>query len=298
MKLRTSLPARRTAFTLVELLVVIAIIAVLVGLTAATAMKFLGEGPKVQNRHEIQQLSAAIAQFKQKMQVDYIPSRIRLCRYAGDYAAKPTKADYGGVLLDNQSQAYMLKLFPRCAAQWNTTGANGGIIWNGANPDAILYGEECLVFFLGGQQLSPPGVGGFWSNPANPMLQGTSATPIGPFYDFRGDRLVLSTNPLASGYFRYKDVYNTPFAYFSSYKTRNGYTPYRDQNGNPTADSLMGVAPYIEASNRYYNPETFQIISAGPDKTFGAGGTSVPVAITSNGGDDLSNFAERSLGAQ
>jgi prepilin-type N-terminal cleavage/methylation domain-containing protein len=296
MRIPTTRPARRTAFTLIELLVVIAIIAILIGLTAAGVMKFMVKGPEIQTRSELSQMSAAAALFKEKFKVDYIPSRIRLCKFSARYAASPAPAAEGGPNLDAQSQAYMKKLFNRCAAQW----ATGGIDWNSAwagsttgNEEAYLYGEECLVFFLGGRQETvgtSGGVLGFSTNPANPM--DTDATKrISPFYDFPSKRLVASTK--APGFYVYADPYGTPYAFFSANKVRNQYTTYSDGT-NPRPDTNLGVVPYLEAPGRYYNPESFQIISAGRDKKFGPGPT---LPATGNGFDDMSNFSDKLLGA-
>lgn len=292
----------RSAFTLIELLVVIAIIAVLVGLTAAGVMKFMGKGPELQNRNDIQQLAAAIAQFKQDFKVDYIPSRIRLCRYKATYASNPSPPALGGPKLDGDSQAYIQRLFPRCSGQW---ASPAGIAW-GPSPvgdDAILYGEECLVFFLGGHQVySPNGVEGFSTNVNDPMQGG--GTRKGPYYEFRSSRLVTSPPAPngANGFFRYNDVYGAPFLFFSAGKTRNGYNPYTTPDTRLlSADSSAPVNVYQLAPGRAYNPESFQIISGGArlasDRSplYGAGG--VWPSASPNGMDDLSNFHNRVLGA-
>ena len=92
-----------------------------------------------------------------------------------------------------------------------------------------------------------------------------------------------------------------PFAYFSSFGESNGYNRYFYQFHDSDC-CLLQVWPYAESldpSPHYLNPGTFQVISAGQDKTFGPGTSlpggrtwspSRPWAIDPRGRDDLSNF--------
>jgi general secretion pathway protein G len=180
----------------------------------------------------------------------------------------------------------------------------------------FLEGEQCLVFFLGGiPQVNPDGSftpTGFSTNPSNPAQAGGDRIP--PFFGgFKSNRLVQWPGT-APGFPSYIDGYGkTPYAYFSSYKTANGYNRYVyipnpylplvqgnpvtsdcqalpsvDQFNNPT----NGVFPYIQAgllpyppypapppgatppgANNpvYMNSQTFQLISAGKNYTFGPG---------------------------
>jgi hypothetical protein len=104
---------------------------------------------------------------------------------------------------------------------------------------------------------------------------------IQPFYEFKSDRLVRGGGP--GNFFSYQNAHKTkPYAYFSSGKVPNGYNAYFDPKGAP-ADrrsdcQTLGVWPYAEtvtaaipANNRYYNPNTFQIITAGLDGNFAVG---------------------------
>jgi prepilin-type N-terminal cleavage/methylation domain-containing protein len=294
MRLPRTRPAGRGGFTLIEMLVVVAIIAILVALTAATALKFLRKGPELQTRNDISQLTTAVGTFKTKFGF-YPPSRIRLCQFTSQYGNNGTNQ------LDADSQLVLSTMFPRCSSTWSSTGIN----WctgsgNGApnSGGVVLEGEECLVFFLGGVESGPNGSKcvGFSTIPTSPMDTSDMNNRIGPFFQCDGSRLVNS--PTGNSVYVYNDPYGTPFAFFSSGKTRNGYNRY----GSSDCGTL-GVSPYQDTTTpTYYNPESVQIISAGANKQFGAGGVPVWTPATAsqinagNGADDISNFYDLLMG--
>jgi hypothetical protein len=101
-----------------------------------------------------------------------------------------------------------------------------------------------------------------------------------------------------AGFLSYQDYYRLNYyAFFSSYKVQNGYNPYS------TGDcATLGVSPYQSQTNVYYKPNGIQIICAGADGTFGAGGlwiaSNAPAYYPagSAGFDDLANFYDSPLG--
>jgi len=366
------------AFTLVELLVVIAIIIVLASLLLAAVFKALDLANEAATRTDVTQISAAVQSFQTKYQVNYIPSRIILCENPADYFNPGTGQAW--TPLHQDSLDYLQRVFPSigrptlAASPWAATG----IDWNGDNaildpPMAInvynpatgsgsvvtcngwlLEGEQCLVFFLGGIYANGA-MNGFSTNPSNPVA-GTDRVP--PFFDFKSDRLQVIPGTVPTGFFcfpSYMDGYRkTPYAYFSSYKTANGYNRYINYS-NPylpvvassapvTSDcqalSQYGangipVFPYCQSGMGlttsppgpavgppvYLNGQTFQIISAGKNLTFGNGtvvqgypgapaGNQIWVSnqlwtpnnatlfypVGSPGYDDIANFYDRLLG--
>jgi prepilin-type N-terminal cleavage/methylation domain-containing protein len=314
MKLVQRKQTRRAAFTLIELLVVIAIIAILVSLTAAAVVRALNNGNMLVARSDISQLSNAVGAFKQRFGV-YPPSRLRLAMTPQDY---PTGTAYDAQLSGDSIQ-FIQRCFPRFYDNW--TKNNNANYWGPSIPSGKyldLEGEQCLVFCLGGVQGSTngiPGVIGFSTNPSDPM--NITGDRIAPFFDFnaKSNRLNTSIGP----FFAFNDPWGTPYAYFSSGKRRNGYNAYyAPPPATPAAAqqsdcTTLGVWPYGDPNNNYLNADSFQIISAGPDKTFGQGsnltlsppptwsqtiaGSTGVVAPGTAGLDDLSNFYEKALGA-
>jgi general secretion pathway protein G len=321
---KTNAASARTAFTLVELLVVIAIIVVLVSLLMVAVFKALDSAYEAQTRTDITQLAAAVQSFQTKYQVNYIPSRIVLCKQRVNYF-NPVTGAYKSQL-HQDSLEYLGRIWPRL--NWSSPHppvlpanvAWVGIDWSGdgqpppaqaSNLDPILEGEQCLVFFLGGI----PSVGsgtmtGFSTNASDPSYH-VYAIPPGdinpPLFEFKSNRLTQWPNT-APGFPSYLDGYGkTPYAYFSSYKSANGYNryagipnpyiplpnpppPYPAQAYFSDCQALrspppivlvppippqpMGVWPYAQSwapTIQYWNSQTFQIISAGKNLQFGLG---------------------------
>src|SRR5262249_39758975 len=119
----------------------------------------------------------------------------------------------------------------------------------------------------------------------------------------------------------YRDVYGTPFAFFATLNIPNQYNAYYSVTDpyNPTGTlgsdcRSIGAMPYRKPDApggvvQYQNADTYQIVSAGPDKTFGStvypgviwnptkdSVTFVPASALS-ALDDRTNFCPNNLGA-
>jgi prepilin-type N-terminal cleavage/methylation domain-containing protein len=310
---------RRDGFTLIELLIVISIIAILASLTTAGVLAAFTKMREVKNRNEISDLANSIKQMESDYNITVPPpSRIWLDE-TGQYNTVPAGVPAGTTLaqldpLKVDSQAYLRKVWPRinlAGIDWNSDGVIGG---NNNGPNIVLEGSQCLVLFLGGARNSGGAYIGFSANPSNPMDPNPNIKRKGPYFQFVAGRI----QPLngASNFAAYFDTYSNspalagdmPYAYFSSGKSANGYNAYVPFGLGPDCPSLTGfnaagagapLQPYSQAGGTYYNPDTFQIISAGKNQVFGAGG---PWSLTTGtqvgraGLDDISNFASTRLG--
>lgn len=156
---------------------------------------------------------------------------------------------------------------------------------------------------------TPKGIRGLGRNPVNPFQPEAGGVPSGnykdPFFDFRGERLMdpdgdkmlsygdpyVRPNPAPQGY----PYTAPPYAYFAP-RGSNNYDPndcnfvsdaraFRRTNGsvvpspgpNPytQSDALNTSNPPTSTSLqvRYWNPDTYQLISPGGDQIYGVGGT-------------------------
>jgi len=296
----------RAGFTLVELLVVMVIIGLLVSLVAAAVMRGIVEGTVTQTRVEIGKLEQGIVAFMTEFNVDYIPSFMVL-REDGQYQVTGPTARQS----HKDTVAYLQKMFgknfnPATPCDWNGNGK----IDPGA--DLPLQGQNCLVFLLGGvaTPTAPFACQGFSTNSANPAAQPvTGEKRRGPFYQFQTTRLVpqqvaaLPTSPPTPvSFLTYLDPWKTqPYAFFSSYKTLNGYfTGKRGTSTFPGDCPSLQVAPYFRLSGTttvFENGQSVQIISSGRDGLFDQGGQWDPVTGKRGvGEDDHSNFSRTPLG--
>jgi hypothetical protein len=274
----------RAAFSLVELILVIGIIALLTSLVVGAVMAVMGRLPDIRAREELGEFEMDLGRLKSDLNgVSYLPSRLKL-HELNDYNMNDPddvatvawlEAAFGKRILDQQ---------------W--------IDWNGDNqqtPGGIfLEGQYVLVFLLGGIPSAPgqpAGCLGFSTDRTNPASNTTAR--LGPYFPFKGTRLIR--NPTTNFCYYLDPYYNVnpnpqPYLYFSSW-----------QNSNYSNDCpSFGVAPYYDsATNKFINPTGFQIISAGRDQKFGAGGAwpaSNGYPATDPGADDMANFSKLPLG--
>ncbi len=284
----------RAGFTLIELLIVVAIIVVLVGLLLAGIFYAFTRMKQTQALADVNQLDASMKAFKAKYG-RYPPSRIHLC---SNYSS------YGNTQLDIDSKNFLMSIWPGFGpATWSNINWAG----NGNTIDEILEGDQCLVFFLGGIPWDPTsvtlnGAGGFSVNPKNPAAITSGAGIVPPFFAFEASRLKVINGQNFPSYLDPFGVPNAsttpmgaPYVYFSSYNFPNGY-------GKSYAIPLYGTQPYYTSANKYWNPNNYQILCAGPNGVFGAGGqwTAASAELVyptgSAGSDDLSNFYGAPLG--
>jgi len=300
--------ARRAAFTLIELLVVIAIIAVLMGLLMSGVMAVLHAKNRTANAYDIDKLeqgmAAAINKYPGSSKT--LPGKLVLCNnidvynnpgsYAAILATVPATTQDLARSKDALRRMFGTRLFqnadPTRVVNWDGSG--------NLNSVSVLEGHQCLVFYVGGlpdRSQALVSMTGFSTDPVNPATAG-GADRIGPFYTtFEMSRMIYVGS---SKFPSYLDRYGTPFAYFGGTGGANTYVSYCPSlpcPNNPT----VGPSAYQESATppRFTKPDTWQIISAGRDKQFGAGGLWVPAQGTKDtfGRDDQSNFGTYQLGA-
>jgi prepilin-type N-terminal cleavage/methylation domain-containing protein len=244
-------PTTRRGFTLVELMIVIAIIGVLVTILAVALGPILSKGPEMVTRNEINQLSIALESFKAQFGF-YPPSLFVLCENQNDYGNTPLMQD---------SQYYLLKMFPRLSSNpnWTVNSPSNFIDWNQDGQRTgfkILTGDQCLVFFLGGIQSTTIVNGkpvhacnGFSTNPASP-LPAAGATTYGPYFEFKSDRLVQCprTGPLDSTDLAQRpDGSNGLYSYLDGYKQ---IVPAPPVDPKVTAPNFYAVYAYFSSGRK------------------------------------------------
>ncbi len=308
---------RRRAFTFVELLFAIAVIAILIALFLGAVTKVMQQVARTETTTEIAKLAQSLGAARARYgNIEFFPSQLILYNDINKYRV-------GTTAIEKQTKQALRYMF-------GNRFINSGSAVNWGVPDGtVLQGSEALVFYLGGliDTTGPlPRPIGFSPNPLNPTAAGGER--IGPFYEFRSARLkYLDTLPAPAKrpYPSYLDPYNKsstdpsapdmPYAFFGALSP-NSYDPTEVMTmvivvgGVPTAVPV--TRPYYEFGSggttgtptKWLNPNTFQIISAGRDRMFGAVAPSATgpgwdIRIGWPGGagtDDLSNFSQTDLG--
>lgn len=262
----------RRGFTMIELMAVIVIMAILVGLLVPAVGMATRKAKNAAVAAEIRTMSQALASFHSQYGC-YPPSRIVIAE-DGDYS----EANVGKTLypLSNRSMSALRRIWPRLTLRSDGTkpaipkgfyDVNGDHI---KNEPYVMFGEECLVFFLGGitvQGKDGFGVSGFDKTPGNPFTSpiepgkdqnwpfGSSRTA--PEMNFNEARLfptANSTMPTGAGpLLCFYDSLGTkrPYAYFSSYEG-SGYDP--DDVNIPEPDIDGTVNPVLGGMQSNNNP--------------------------------------------
>ncbi len=143
------------------------------------------------------------------------------------------------------------------------------------NPPAVYDHSNVLTLFLGG-----PALNGLYANASNPFSGGGTLNPA--FYNFPPSRVNANH--------QFLDPWGNPYIYFAA-RVPNTYL-----------SSYGNIHPLLDpTTSKYLNPQSFQIISAGPNGVFGPGGAYTPglgsYTIGGPGGDDISNLRSIQLGA-
>lgn len=262
-------PPGRAGFTTIELLVVIAIIAILMALLLPAIQRARDSAKRATAASDINQLASAIGVFKQKTHASYIPNGpFRLCT---DYPANWPET------------AYLKSLWPYMNLADNGLRVSGAVV-SSQNP-LVLDANQVMTFFLTGGPYT--GYQGFSNNRQQPF------TPPGAVGEQRFTALEQAPASKFDAAGHYLDPWGTPYAYFSWESPSNTYpvTVFSAAGSPVVAYFTPGTTP-----PRFINGKSFQIISAGRNKVFGAGGAWTPGAgawaneTSSPGGDDMSNF--------
>jgi type II secretory pathway pseudopilin PulG len=262
--------------TLAEMLVVVLIIVILAGLITAAGYRAVRRAKIAKINTEIQQLSMALEQYKQKFG-----------EYPPDFSGDLTSTNVQAAILRHISHA-----FPRFTSTW-IGGTSYPVDWTHLQQEILANSNNlvdlskmtpasALVFWLGGIPDAQGRLCGFSKNPADPF-ENPSTTPsrIGPFYDFDPSRLTMKSGstenngkfypsgvPVSAGqpyvYFRAEqgqpEQKREYFIYDGSAYTFKCWPVYPNQSTQPYWDQrTMG----------WVNSTSFQILCSGLDCNFG-----------------------------
>lgn len=174
-----------------------------------------------------------------KAEIDML--HMAIMNYKNEYGSFPPCADVAVNGSTGLVARHVQRLFPRAPVAVLPTGGD-------INPSTAIVGW----------------LAGYTENPVDPVGIGTGGKRM-KLYDFDQPRV-------AGMLYHPSQKPNAPYLYIDN-------THYDDGNGSPLTIAAFGGTYGAErdASGAYFNPETFQILCAGRDETWGTD-------------DDLSNF--------
>jgi hypothetical protein len=264
--------------------VILGVIAVVVcgGALAIVILRRPIRQDELRNRHEIALLDTAMTSLVEEYKLRWLPSKLEL-----------NPSPKGSL-----SEEFILQMFPKIDPQ-------GKYAWNGKDTESVtLEGQHVLVFLLGGVPSEDKSLycTGFSTDATNPAASRTpDVARKAPMFEFRPRQLKRDMN----GFLVYLDIFGkVPYAFFSTGKNENVY----DRKGDcPGISRFLPPdwpvpRPYLYSQEPlvFMKQNSWQIISAGPDCRFGAGGVVWPpisrLPKTDPQADDQANFAERPLG--
>ncbi len=253
----------RAGYTLVELVVVMGIIAALAALILGAVSKAKDVGDRTKVRAELSQLDTATAAFKK----DFGFNPPQIVKFPTPGTTRDALQEKTAALLSKMFRGYNPDTVSVTARDSTLSEPNNLVALDGQTK----IGVEALVFFLGGPHLLGQAPTGFASTtPQAPLSSANSKK--GPYYEFAEARFI--DPEMRQQTLQYRDVYGTPYAYFSS-GTAGGdkydatLAATWQIPDRPVGTVLGAFRLGGNAASPWANPGRVQIISAGADKMFG-----------------------------
>lgn len=179
-----------------------------------------------------------------KAEIDLL--HMALMNYRNEYASFPPCADANptaaGPPITSAAQAHLKRLFPRCTTVSGTAGQ--------FQSATAITPENALASWLLG----------YTGSPTSPLIPAGDRKRLFDFDDAR----------ISGGGYAPAGKPRSPYVYINA-------SAYAAQAATPLVLSSGTYAPVARTPTSYFNPDTFQILCAGLDETFGTD-------------DDLSNF--------